>query len=83
MLHKQVQQLRLIMEGLQLRSKERQWLKNETYGELDDSKLGALLLLVLLVLLLVLVLVLLLLLLLLLLVLLLLLLLPPSSLSGS
>lgn len=35
----QVKSLRVIIESLQAKSKERQWLKNQTYGDLDDSKL--------------------------------------------
>jgi hypothetical protein len=36
----QVQQLRQILELLQSKSKERTWLKNQPYGEMDESKLG-------------------------------------------
>ena len=36
---KQVQSLRTIISGLQAKSKERQWLKNQTQGELDDMRL--------------------------------------------
>lgn len=36
---KQINILRVILDGLQAKSKERQWMKNQTSGELDDSKL--------------------------------------------
>ncbi|XP_067669611.1 von Willebrand factor A domain-containing protein 8-like [Haliotis asinina] len=36
---RQVQSLRVILESLQAKGKERQWLKNQSYGDLDDSKL--------------------------------------------
>lgn len=36
---KQVQALRTIINGLQAKAKDRQWLKNQTSGELDDTKL--------------------------------------------
>ncbi len=36
---KQVQALRTIISGLQAKAKERQWLKNQTQGELDDMRL--------------------------------------------
>ena len=36
---KQVQTLRMIISGLQAKAKDRQWLKNQTSGELDDTKL--------------------------------------------
>ena len=36
---KQVQSLRTIISGLQAKSKERQWMKNQTQGELDDMRL--------------------------------------------
>ena len=36
---KHVQTLRLIINGLQARAKDRQWLKNQTSGELDDTRL--------------------------------------------
>lgn len=36
---RQVQLLRVILDSLQATSKERQWLKHQTSGELDDSKL--------------------------------------------
>jgi len=36
---KQVQTLRLIINGLQAKAQDRQWLKNQTSGELDDTKL--------------------------------------------
>ncbi|XP_031637278.1 von Willebrand factor A domain-containing protein 8 [Contarinia nasturtii] len=36
---KQVQQLRVILSSLQAKSKERQWLKHQTSGEIDDNKL--------------------------------------------
>lgn len=36
---RQVQSLRVIIDSLQAKSKERQWLKNQTYGDLDDAKL--------------------------------------------
>ena len=36
---KQVQALRNIISGLQAKAKDRQWLKNQTQGELDDMRL--------------------------------------------
>lgn len=36
---KQVQQLRIILSSLQVKSKERLWQRHQTAGELDDSKL--------------------------------------------
>ncbi|KAL3861823.1 hypothetical protein ACJMK2_007838 [Sinanodonta woodiana] len=36
---KQVKSLRVILDSLQAKGKERQWLKNQTYGDLDDAKL--------------------------------------------
>ncbi|KAL4221611.1 von Willebrand factor A domain-containing protein 8 [Mactra antiquata] len=36
---RQVQSLRVILDSLQAKSKERQWLKNQSYGDLDDAKL--------------------------------------------
>lgn len=36
---KQVSSLRVILDSLQAKGKERQWLKNQAYGDLDDSKL--------------------------------------------
>ncbi|KAG0410878.1 hypothetical protein HPB47_012009, partial [Ixodes persulcatus] len=36
---RQVQLLRVILDGLQATSKERQWLKHQSSGDLDDSKL--------------------------------------------
>ncbi|XP_039451313.1 von Willebrand factor A domain-containing protein 8 [Culex pipiens pallens] len=36
---KQVQQLRVILQALQAKSKERQWQKHQTSGEMDDTKL--------------------------------------------
>ncbi|XP_075230942.1 von Willebrand factor A domain-containing protein c12.2 [Lycorma delicatula] len=36
---KQVQALRVILSSVQAKSKERQWLRHQTSGELDDSKL--------------------------------------------
>lgn len=35
----QVKQLRGILNSLQARQKERSWLKHQTFGEIDDSKL--------------------------------------------
>jgi hypothetical protein len=35
----QVQQLRIVLEGVNAKTKERMWLRNQTDGELDDSKL--------------------------------------------
>ncbi|KAF5299279.1 hypothetical protein FQA39_LY02452 [Lamprigera yunnana] len=35
----QVQSLRMILGSLQVKNKERQWSKNQTLGELDDTKL--------------------------------------------
>lgn len=37
--NRQVQALRVILNSLQAKSKERQWLKHQTSGELDDTKL--------------------------------------------
>ena len=34
-----MQSLRTIISGLQAKSKERQWMKNQTQGELDDLRL--------------------------------------------
>lgn len=36
---KQIQSLRVILGSLQAKSKERQWLRHQTSGELDDTKL--------------------------------------------
>lgn len=36
---RQVQSLRVILDALQAKGKERQWLKNQTYGDLDDARL--------------------------------------------
>ncbi|KAK7090090.1 von Willebrand factor A domain-containing protein 8-like [Littorina saxatilis] len=36
---RQVQSLRVILDALQAKGKERQWLKNQAYGDLDDAKL--------------------------------------------
>ncbi|XP_061547312.1 von Willebrand factor A domain-containing protein 8 isoform X2 [Phycodurus eques] len=36
---KQVQSLRIILDTLQAKAKERQWLKNQALGELDDAKI--------------------------------------------
>ena len=36
---KPIQQLRNILDGLEAKKKERQWLKNQISGDLDDSKL--------------------------------------------
>uniref|UniRef100_A0AAV2K2C1 von Willebrand factor A domain-containing protein 8 n=1 Tax=Knipowitschia caucasica TaxID=637954 RepID=A0AAV2K2C1_KNICA len=36
---RQVQSLRIILESLQAKGKERQWLKNQALGELDDAKI--------------------------------------------
>lgn len=36
---KQVQSLRVILSSLQAKNKERQWVRNQTSGELDDDKL--------------------------------------------
>ncbi|XP_041921214.1 von Willebrand factor A domain-containing protein 8 isoform X1 [Alosa sapidissima] len=36
---RQVQSLRIILDSLQAKGKERQWLKNQALGELDDSKI--------------------------------------------
>lgn len=35
----QIQSLRVILGNLQAKSKERQWLRHQTSGELDDTKL--------------------------------------------
>lgn len=36
---RQVQSLRVILDSLQAKSRERVWLRHQTSGELDDSKL--------------------------------------------
>jgi len=36
---KPIQQLRNILDGLEAKKKERQWLKNQIHGDLDDTKL--------------------------------------------
>ncbi|XP_077393200.1 von Willebrand factor A domain-containing protein 8 isoform X1 [Festucalex cinctus] len=36
---RQVQSLRIILDTLQAKAKERQWLKNQALGELDDAKI--------------------------------------------
>uniref|UniRef100_A0A3P9LZX2 von Willebrand factor A domain-containing protein 8 n=1 Tax=Oryzias latipes TaxID=8090 RepID=A0A3P9LZX2_ORYLA len=36
---RQVQALRIILDSLQAKGKERQWLKNQALGELDDTKI--------------------------------------------
>ncbi|XP_011213672.3 von Willebrand factor A domain-containing protein 8 [Bactrocera dorsalis] len=36
---KQVQQLKAVLEAMQTKSKERQWQKYQTHGELDDTRL--------------------------------------------
>ena len=36
---RQVQSLRVILDSLQARSQERVWLRHQTSGELDDTKL--------------------------------------------
>ena len=36
---KPIQQLRNILDGLEAKTKERQWLKNQMQGDLDDAKL--------------------------------------------
>ncbi|XP_016086400.1 von Willebrand factor A domain-containing protein 8-like [Sinocyclocheilus grahami] len=36
---RQVQSLRIILESLQAKGKERQWLRNQALGELDDAKI--------------------------------------------
>ncbi len=36
---KPIQQLRNILDSLEAKKKERQWLKNQTHGDLDDAKL--------------------------------------------
>ncbi|KAF0309213.1 von Willebrand factor A domain-containing protein 8 [Amphibalanus amphitrite] len=38
-IRKQVQSLRVLLSSLQAKGKERQWLKHQTSGELDDAKL--------------------------------------------
>lgn len=35
----QIQQLRQILDGMQSKAKEREWVRHQTHGELDDSKL--------------------------------------------
>ncbi|XP_077946619.1 von Willebrand factor A domain-containing protein 8 isoform X1 [Gasterosteus aculeatus] len=36
---RQVQSLRIVLDSLQAKGKERQWLKNQALGELDDAKI--------------------------------------------
>jgi hypothetical protein len=36
---KPIQQLRNILDGIEAKTKERQWLKNQTMGDLDDTRL--------------------------------------------
>ena len=36
---KEVGQLRVILEGIEAKEKERVWIKNQNQGELDDQKL--------------------------------------------
>lgn len=36
---RQIQSLRVILDGLQAKSRERVWLRHQTSGELDDTKL--------------------------------------------
>lgn len=36
---RQVQSLRIVLDSLQAKGKERQWLKNQALGELDDTKI--------------------------------------------
>ena len=36
---RQVQGLKVILDSLQAKGKERQWLKHQSHGELDDAKL--------------------------------------------
>ncbi|XP_030605343.1 von Willebrand factor A domain-containing protein 8-like [Archocentrus centrarchus] len=36
---RQVQSLRIILDSLQAKGKERQWLKNQALGELDDTEI--------------------------------------------
>lgn len=36
---RQIHSLRVILDSLQAKGKERQWLKHQTYGDLDDTKL--------------------------------------------
>jgi hypothetical protein len=36
---KEVTQLRVILEGIEAKEKERVWIKNQNQGELDDNKL--------------------------------------------
>ncbi|XP_050388458.1 von Willebrand factor A domain-containing protein 8 [Patella vulgata] len=36
---RQVQSLKVILDSLQAKGKERQWLKNQAYGDLDDARL--------------------------------------------
>lgn len=35
----QINQLRVVLQGLQAKSKERVWLRHQTSGDLDDGKL--------------------------------------------
>lgn len=39
LVRKPIQQMRNILSSLEAKQKERQWLKNQTQGDLDDSKL--------------------------------------------
>ena len=36
---RQVESLRVILDSLQAKAKERQWLKHQTFGDLDDAKI--------------------------------------------
>lgn len=37
--HHQVQSLRVLLESLQAKGKERQWIRHQSSGDLDDAKL--------------------------------------------
>ncbi len=37
--NREVNQLRVVLEGLEAREKEREWLRNQPFGELDDTRL--------------------------------------------
>ncbi|CAO3593309.1 unnamed protein product [Absidia cylindrospora] len=38
-IHREVYELRVILEGVEAKNKERVWLKNQTSGDLDDNKI--------------------------------------------
>ena len=38
-MQREVSQLRIMFEGMEAKEKERQWLKNQQTGDLDDNRL--------------------------------------------